>query len=253
MSASEATSGFGCLLKAGDGGVGAGTQASRTVSTSNQQIIIKAKEAGAAGNSKTCSIVVSGNNTAFSISVSTSSVTITSATDGSGVATTKVGYAISKLYENSTFADNWQATTGAGDGSGVLVAAASAALTGGADGTEVFTTIAEVKSISGPNTSSQVIDVTHMLSDDNTREFLPTLIDPGEMSFGLNFLPASTTHTNLREDQKNRTRRNWKLVFTDSAATTYSFAGYVVGFSITSEIESALQAQCSIKLTSWPE
>lgn len=253
MSTSSATSGFGCLLKAGDGGVGAGTQASRTVSTSNQQIILKAKEAGAAGNSKTCSIAVSGNNTAFAISVTAGNVTITSATDGSGVATTTVGYAISQLYLNETFVANWQATTGAGNGSGVLVAASSAALSGGVDGTEVFSTIAEVKTISGPNTSSQVIDVTHMESDDNTREFLPTLIDPGEMSFGLNFLPGNASHVSLRTDQKNRTRRNWKLVFTNAAATTYSFAGYVTGFSITAEIENALQAQCNIKLTSWPE
>lgn len=253
MTQSSASSGYGCLLKMGDGGVGAGTQASRTISTSNQQVIIKALKAGTAGNSKTCSIAVSGNNTPFSFTCTATTLSIISATDGSAVATTKVGYLISQLYLNETFRENWQATTGAGDGSGVLAAAASAALSGGAEGTEVFTEIAEVKSISGPNTSSQVIDVTHMGSSDNTREFLPTLIDPGDISMSLNFRPDNDTHIDLRVNQKERTRTNWQLVFTDPSATVYSFAGYVTGFQITAEIESALQAQCTVKLTSWPD
>lgn len=252
MPASVATSGFGCLLKRGDGGAGAGVQASRTVGTANQQIVLRAKNAGTAGNSKTVSILVSGNNTAFAISVTANNVTITSATSGAGAATTTVGFAIAQLYLNSTFIENWQATTGAGDGSGVLVAASSAALTGGTDGGEIFTNIAEVKSISGPNTSSQIIDVTHMESDNSTREFLPSLIDPGEISFNVNWLPTNTSHTGLAADQRLRIRRNFQLVFSNTAATTLAFAGYVTAVGITAEIESVLQGAITIKLTSWP-
>ena len=252
MPASTATAGFGCILKKGDGGAGAGVKASKTFGTSNQILVIQAKEAGTAGNSKTAAVIVSGNNTAFAIAVTSSSVTITSATDGSGAATTTVGFAISQLYQNSTFVDNFQATTGAGNGSGLLVAGASGSLSGGTAGGETFTNVAEVKSISGPNTSSQIIDVTHMESDNSTREFLPSLIDPGEISFQVNYLPNNATHSGLSTDQRNRTKRNFQLVFSNAAATTLNFAGYVTAVGITAEIESVLQGAVTIKLTSWP-
>lgn len=250
--ATLATSGSGVLLKRGDGGVGAGTQASRTIGTSNQQIVIKAKNAGVAGNSKTCSIVVSGNNTPFSISVTASNVTITSATDGSGVATTTVLAAIANLYLNATFLANFQATIGSGNGTGVLVAGSSAALSGGTDGTEIFTTIAEVKSISGPNMSSTVIDVTNMDSSDNTREYISSWIDPGELSFACNFLPGNTGQQGLVEDMQDRVRRNFTLTWSDTASTVCTLSGLVTAFGITNQLDAALEANVTIKLTGFP-
>jgi len=82
---------------------------------------------------------------------------------------------------------------------------------------------------------------------------LPSLIDPGEMSFTVNFIPSNATQIDLKDDLLARTRRNFRLVFTDSSLTTWAFAGYVTQFSVTEEIESALSAQVTIKLTSAPE
>lgn len=248
----SATSGFGCQLKRGDGGVGAGTQASKTIGTSNQQLRVLAKTAGAAGNSKTFGIVVSGNNTPFSIVVTAGSVLINSATDGGGSATTTVAQAISALYLDSTFVANFQATVSSGNGTGVLVAGAAGVLSGGADGTEIFTAIAEVKTISGPNMSSQVIDVTNMDSQNNTREFITSLIDPGEMTFSVNFLPAVAGQQALINDMKNRTRRNFQIVWTDTAGTTWSFQGIVTSFGPNAAIEDALTASVTVKVTGFP-
>lgn len=252
--ATGAFSGAKVVLKSGDGGVGAGTQASRTIGTSDQTIVIKARQAGAAGNSKTCSIVVSGNNTVFSFSVSASNLVITSATDGGGAATTTVGQAISALYEDATFVKHWQATVGGGDGSGVLVEGASAALTGGADGPEVFAAIAEVRSVSGPNMSSQVIDVTNMDSANNTREFISSWIDPGELTFAINHLPTNTNQQQLVTDMINSLRRNYRLEWTDASGvvTACNMAGLVTGFGITNVIDDAVQSNVTIKLTGFP-
>lgn len=249
---SAATSGYGCVLQVGDGGVGAGTQASKTVSTSDQQIIAKAQTAGTAGNSMQFGILVSGNNTAFSYTISATSLVITSATDGSGVATTTVEDAIVAIQDDATYRTYWELSTGAGNGSGILVASATSNLSGGANGAEVFTTIAEVKSISGPNLQAGIIDVTNMDSPNAVREFLPSLIDPGEVGFAVNFLPDNTTHDSIRTDLIARTKRNFKLQFTDSTPSTWSFAGYYTAFGVTAEIESVLQANVSIKLTSNP-
>lgn len=249
----QATSGSGVQLKRGDGGVGAGTKASRTISTSNQQIIIRAKEAGVAGNSKTCSIAVSGNNTAFALTVTESAITVTSATDGSAVATTTVNELLYQLMQNSTFVEHWEATRGAGNGTGVLAAAASAALSGGADGAEVFTSIAEVKSIGGPNMSAAVIDVTNFDSANNTREFISSWIDPGELTFACNFLPAHLQQQGLVQDMIDTLRRNYQLVWSDADSTVCNMAGLVTGFGITNQLDAALEANVTIKLTGFPE
>lgn len=249
MVASVATSGFGCLLKKGDGGVGAGTKGAVEWGTSTAKMRIRRKVAGADGNGKNVTVAVSGS-TFVTTAVDANQVSITAPT------TATTAQVIAYLYSIPAFVEHWEADYGsptAGDGTGTVTARTVTATSGGTDGAELFTNVAEVKSISGPNTQSQIIDVTHMESDNSTREFLPTLIDPGEMGFAVNFLPGNATHQGIRTDQKNRTRRNWKLVFTDTLATVYSMAGFVTGCNITAEIENVIQAQLNIKLTSWPE
>lgn len=252
MAESNATTGYGCTLARGDGGVGAGTQASRTVSTSNQQIIIRAKNAGTAGNSKTCSILVSGNNTAFALSVTEGNITITSATDGSAVATTTVNEALYQLMQDDTFAEHWEATRGAGNGTGILVAAASAALTGGTNGAEVFTDIGEIKGFTGPAMRTGQTEVTHMLSPDGVREFRATLHDPGEVSFQVNLVPSDTQQQGLRADQFARTLRNFRITLSDADSETIDLTGFVTAFDVSAGIEDALTASVSIKVTSKP-
>jgi hypothetical protein len=245
-----ATAGSGCELRRGGGG-STGVRASKTVGTSNQQIVLFWGATGTAGNSKTAAIVVSGNNTAFSISVSTSAVSITSATDGSGVATTTVAQAIAALYADATFRDNWDVTTGVGTGSGVLVASSSSSLSGGTG--ETFTAIAEVKGVRGPSLSGGIIDVTSFDSANSVREFIATLRDPGTLSFTVNYLPANSGHAALLSDLRDGLARNFQLQFSDLVTTYMSFTGVVTGAEISAELEQAISANVTIKLTGWPE
>lgn len=247
MAASTATSGFGCLLKAGDGAGSAATQASVEWGSSNAKIRIKFSQAGTVGNGKNITVVVSGSSYVYT-TLTSSAISITVPT------TATVAQVIANLYQQAVFEQYWDADFGAtpGDGSGTITARTVTPTAGGTDSTEAFTSIAEVQSISGPNMQSSVIDITHMESPNNTREFLPTLIDPGELSFAVNYLPAATTHINLKADLLARTKRNWRLTYTNSAGTTIGFAGYVVQLGPQAEIESQLKANISIKLTSFP-
>lgn len=249
--ASEAFSGSAVKLKIGDGGVGAGTKASRTIGASNQQLILSAKDAGIAGNLKSTTLIVDGVNTPLSFTVTETALVINSATDGSELATTTVAQLISALYLNPTFVKHWQATVGVGNGSGVLVAAAAANLAGGLDGAELFSNVAEVKNIGGPNMSSTVIDVTNTDSLDNTREFISSWIDPGECSFTVNFLPNKLSQQALVTDMVNRTRRNFKLEWPDAPATA-EFAGIITGFSITNTLDAVVEASVTVKITGFP-
>lgn len=244
---SIAIPGIGTLLKRGDGGVGAGAKASKTIGTVNQQLKVLAKTAGTAGNSKTFGIVVSGNNTAFSIVVTPTSVLINSATDGSAAATTTVLQAIAALYANADFDANFDATVGTGNGSGVLVAGASGVLSGGTAGTELFTTVPGVIDLGGPNRSRELIDVTSHDSPNLYREFIVGLKDGGSISGELNYKPSEVQHLGINTDFENDVLRNWTVTFRDG--TVVSFAAYVESFEITSAIDQQLKASFSFKIT----
>lgn len=249
MAATQGTSGFGTLLQRGDGGAGAGIQATVTKGTTDTQIVIGWQEAGTAGNSKTLTIVEAGNNTPLTVVVSTSAITINLETDGSAASVSTVNDVIAKLYQSATFTANYFATDGVGDGTGILAAATVTSFTGGAAGAEIFTTIAEITNISGPQNTLELIDATHMESPDAFREYIPSLLDGGEISFDLNYLPADANQLGLRDDLLARTRRNFHIVWTDTGGTTDLFSGYVTDFTPSAQIDDKLSASCTIKVT----
>lgn len=245
--ASVATPGFGSIFYVGDGGVGAGTKASKTFGTGAQMLKIFSKLAGTAGNSKTAGLTVSGT-ASFSFTVSRTALAIVSGSS-SGTATTKVGEAISALYQDATFEKYWEATVGTGDGSGVLVAGASAALSGGLDGTEVFTAVSEITDISGPGRELTLFERTHMLSPGGYKEYGPSLKDANPVSIPMNFI-YDTMQQYIIGLCDDGTLTNFRIeVPLESTTLRMSFAGYVTKFEPMSKIAGALSANVTIKPT----
>lgn len=114
---------------------------------------------------------------------------------------------------------------------------------------EVFTTVAEIKSISGPGLSMETIDATHMESPNAFRELLPSFKSAGEVTLEMNFLPANANQQGFVEDFQDRVKRNWKLVFPNTATTTWSFSGYITGFTPSAAVDSILTASATIAVT----
>jgi len=124
---------------------------------------------------------------------------------------------------------------------------------GDGGGTEVFTTIAEVRDISGPSISVDTTEVTHQTSTNGWKEKLPTLKDAGEVSFDCNFIPTENTQdagAGLLLDLKNKTKRNFQLVFPDT--TTWSFSAFVTGFAPSAPLGDALTASVTLTVTGEP-
>lgn len=122
-------------------------------------------------------------------------------------------------------------------------------------GSEVFTTIAEVKNISGPGLKLNTVEATNHDSPNKTMEVIAGLIDPGEVSFDINYQPTAATHnvtTGLIRDLKNRTKRNFQLVFPDSGSTTWAFAAFVTEFNPQEPVNNVLNAQVKLKITGLP-
>lgn len=248
MTASVATSAYPTKIKRGDGGVGAGAQAHKTIGATTHQLEIFAKAPGVAGNSKTFGIILDAGSVSYSQVVTANSVLINSATS-SGTATTTVAQAISALYLDPIFVANFQATVASGDGSGILVAGASAALSGGSDGAEVFATISEVRNITGPQRQAATIEVTNMDSPDQYREYITSFLDAGAVTFDMNFTNVATQQSVI-SDLESRVKRNFELIFTTAAGdVTYSFAGFVTKFDNNFQMAQQILANVEIKIT----
>jgi len=120
-----------------------------------------------------------------------------------------------------------------------------------------FLTIAEVLSITALSLSTESVDVTNMDSPDKYMEFIPGLRDSGELSFDINYIFGNATHgssTGILQDFENveTTVRNFKIIFPDVGATTWSFAGFVTGFTLNDPVDTAVTASITIKVTGKP-
>ena len=113
---------------------------------------------------------------------------------------------------------------------------------------EVFTTIKEIKSFTGPGGSAAVIDVTDLSSI--SKEKRMGLADEGQLSFVIHYIPNDTQHALLRTIRANRTKRNFKLFFVDgSPVSTWTFAGFVTNFSIAGAVDGVIEGNVTIEIT----
>lgn len=118
----------------------------------------------------------------------------------------------------------------------------------GATPTEVFTSIPEITTMSGPGGSAAVKDTTSLLDTAKTKRM--GLADEGQISFDINYIPADTQHAALRAARAARTLHNFQLVFTDSPATTWDFAGYVTGFTLQGvQVDGTMGAKVTIEVS----
>ena len=117
-----------------------------------------------------------------------------------------------------------------------------------------YVNIGEVKSIKGPSTEVSVLDVTTHSSaaSGNYREKLPSLIEPGEVEFGINYVPSDATIQSMRSDLVNRTKRDFKLqtpADSSGASSNMLFSGYVTSFPLEFPTDDVMSATIKITLT----
>lgn len=141
-------------------------------------------------------------------------------------------------------------------GYGALVLNSSSALTSqgmtigigdGASPTEAFTTIAEVKSIDGPGGQTAEIDVTDLNS--TAKEFVLGLQDEGDITLDMNYIPSNAQHAALRTLRGNGNENNFRITFTDSPNTTWTFGARVKGFTINNSVDSVTGLSVTLRVT----
>ena len=116
---------------------------------------------------------------------------------------------------------------------------------------EVFTEIAEIQSFNGPDEQVNMVEVTHLKSAGAAREFLPGLLDSGQLQFDAHLLTDDPTHdatTGYVSKFKARTEANFRLK-PFGMANMFSFAAIVESIGHQFEIEGVQMQSVSLKIT----
>jgi hypothetical protein len=126
---------------------------------------------------------------------------------------------------------------------------------GDGGGPETFATIAEVLDIEGPELELDTEESTSHDSTGGWEDMVPTILRSGEVGFEINYVPTHATQnasTGLIADMKNRTKRNFQLVFPNAGNTTWAFAAYVTKFQPKAPVSGKLTADIALKITGQP-
>lgn len=113
---------------------------------------------------------------------------------------------------------------------------------------EVFTALAEVMDITPPSDSVDVVEVTHLTSPDNTKEFIAGLSDPGECSFDIHFVPGAGDDAAIQAIRNTGSKKNYRITWPNAA--TWTFAGILTGYAPTAPVNDRMTATVTIKVTS---
>lgn len=116
---------------------------------------------------------------------------------------------------------------------------------------ENFTTILNAKDLDGPGMKMDFEDVTtHSSAAAGVfKEWLPTLMDGGNVKFDILWDPNDVTHVGLQADQTTQVKRNFQVVFPTSPAKTAAFAAYIDDFSFKAPVKGVIMRQLSLKVT----
>jgi hypothetical protein len=109
------------------------------------------------------------------------------------------------------------------------------------------TTIGNVSSISGPNQSRDAIDITTLASTSITKEFIPGMVDPGEITMEVNYnetdaalLVGTTVGIN------NHYPIAFHLAFPDATFTTATAVSSFIGSGFITALGHALDTGSKI-------
>lgn len=112
---------------------------------------------------------------------------------------------------------------------------------------EVYTSISEITNISGPGGGASEIDTTDLNS--TAKEFRLGLVDNGSINLSLNFIPANTQHALLRTRSISGAVNNFRMTFTDSPATLWTFAAFVQELSVENGVDGVTTGSVTLRVS----
>ncbi|MBL3587736.1 hypothetical protein JMM61_20705 [Rhodovulum sulfidophilum] len=109
-----------------------------------------------------------------------------------------------------------------------------------------FADLAEVNEITPPNQQADDIDVTHQKSPNKTREYIAGMIEPGDMTVSLNWIPGSATDMTIQTLKASGARRQMRIAWNNGVSWT--FTGYIKGFEPSTTLGDKMTGTVTIKV-----
>ena len=139
----------------------------------------------------------------------------------------------------------------------LLAALGTLLKTGNGASPEVFTTVSQVGNITGPGVKADTIDVSNHNQANAYKQFIAGLKEGGDVKFVLFFDPSDVTQNQTGAQGlllllENRVVTNFQLALPTSPAVKWSFAGLVVDFANKYDVNGALMADVTIKVSGKP-
>ena len=119
---------------------------------------------------------------------------------------------------------------------------------GDAASPEVYTSISQVTSMSGPDGSTTEINVTNLSSTAQT--FILGLKDEGSLSLDIIWDERDTQHALLRTKFGSGVSANYRITDAGSPQKTYTFPAYVQGLSMSSGVDEVQRATVNLRISS---
>lgn len=111
----------------------------------------------------------------------------------------------------------------------------------------VWSTVAEVISISPPAPSRDNIDLSHENGPNEWRENMPGLKSPGEVKLEFNFVPGAATYDDLMSELSDQTIRVRRIVFPNGAVL--GFSAFLTGLEPAVPVDAQITASASFQLS----
>jgi predicted secreted protein len=115
------------------------------------------------------------------------------------------------------------------------------------NGGGTFDNVAEVTSVKPPGYSRDAIDATHMESPDRFREYIAGMMDAGEVTIGLNYVPAASDAvlTALTAG-----KGDFKITLPNGVTVTFS--AVVTAYDIDAPLDDKMTATATFKVSGKP-
>jgi hypothetical protein len=116
--------------------------------------------------------------------------------------------------------------------------------------TPAFVEVAEVINVTPGEATADRIDATHMQSPNRRREYISGLIDNGEASFEINWVPGSATDELLRALFDSGETVEHRITFPGpSPRVTVTFDASLIGYSKAIPIDDRMTATITVAVS----
>jgi predicted secreted protein len=114
----------------------------------------------------------------------------------------------------------------------------------------VLTQLGEITGVSLPNSQVAEVEATHFGSPNRRREYISGLIDDGEGSFEMNYIPGSPTDALIRAALADGVTRGYKIVV-PTADGTWEVTGDLIvrGYERGVPLDDRMTATLTVRFT----